>query len=750
MRRILFLTAFAVCVSPYIAEAQGVLIDTQRVIPLPRIIPPRPRPQPAVGYGVDEVKVEARIRDVVAQVQVTQVFRNSGTETLESQFLFPLPYDSAIDSVTLLVDGKEFAGQLLSADEAKKRYEEIVRRNRDPALLQWIGSGLFQTNVFPIPPGATRTVTLSYSQLLRKADGLIDFQFPLAVAKYSSHPVKQLSVQIQIEQPEEIKTLYSPSHDVQISRDGDRSAKVTLTARDLVPQEDFRLLISGQSGKIGMSLLSCQPEAGEDGYFLLLATPEIANKEAALVAKTVIFAIDKSGSMSGKKFEQTQAAARFLLNQLNDDDLFNIVTFDSTAQAFQPELQGVNESTRKRALTEVDRLFAGGGTNLDQALSIALEQLKDRNRPSYLFLMTDGAPTSGVTNEAKIALNARQHNAAATRLMVFGVGHDVNSRLLDRLARDHRGLSEYVGPNEDIEAAIARVAQRVQRPVLTDIQLTFTRDDSSPVVTNRLYPAGEFDLFAGEQLVVLGRYKHSGEVKIAINGQVNGTSRRYDFDATFAASGKSSRNAFIPRLWATRRIGELIDEIDLNGKNNELIQELVQLSTKHGILTPYTSFLADDSVRPELTSTRNFGAATDRLEILSQSTGQSAFEQRGLKQSFKNATRSPVSGSDLSMIASQPSPGGISMAAPEMPARSKIVTRGDQTLYRRGKMIVTPQTANLDPEKDKSKIQEVTRFSNEYFALAAENTPAENELLSEQGEDETLLVQLRGVNYLIK
>src|SRR4029078_9362867 len=159
-------------------SAQGVLVDvrTDHPIRLPRPIPMPPRTilQPPSSYKIDSIEVNAKLTDQVARVQVSQEFENTGSVQMEVSFMFPLPYDGAIDQLTLLVDGKEFQAKLLSKEDARRRYEEIVRKNRDPALLEWVGNGMFQTNVFPIPPGAKRTVTLRYSQLLRKNYGLTD------------------------------------------------------------------------------------------------------------------------------------------------------------------------------------------------------------------------------------------------------------------------------------------------------------------------------------------------------------------------------------------------------------------------------------------------------------------------------------------------------------------------------------------------------------------------------------------------
>src|SRR3954453_2365968 len=249
------------------AFAQGVLIDVRvdHPIRLPRPIPlpPRPISQPPSSYKIDSIEVNAKLTDQVARVQVSQEFENTGSVPMEVSFMFPLPYDGAIDQLTLLVDGKEFQAKLLSKEDARRRYEEIVRKNRDPALLEWVGNGMFQTNVFPIPPGAKRTVTLRYSQPLRKNYGLTDFVFPLSTAKYTSEPVDKVKFQLAIESSAPIKNIYSATHSLNIKRTDKTHAVVKYEAKQTVPGGDFRLFFDTGEESVAASVVSYRPKAEE-------------------------------------------------------------------------------------------------------------------------------------------------------------------------------------------------------------------------------------------------------------------------------------------------------------------------------------------------------------------------------------------------------------------------------------------------------------------------------------------------------
>jgi len=411
-------------------------------------------------------------------------------------------------------------------------------------------------------------------------------------------------------------------------------------------------------------------------------------------------------------------------------------------------------------------------------LTNALNMIQSASRPSYVIFLTDGLPTAGETNEAKIVDNARQNNKYRTRVINFGVGYDVNSRLLDRLSRAGFGKSEFVRPDEDIETHVSRLYNRISSPVMTEMSVEFdlekTRVEEGPPV-NRVYPREVHDLFEGEQLVLVGRYKKPGNAKVVIRGQVGAKKRKHDFPAKLIQKSKDESYAFVEKLWAMRRIGEIIDELDLKGKNDELIKELVALSTKHGILTPYTSFLADENAAPAEVASRSFGIERARVELrrLGEAEGRAAFAQRAEKKSLQEAMLVPMAsglgGAGFGgAIASEPSGHfgrrGAGPAAPsagsavrfrnietdEEVAVDSVQIVGKKTLYKHGNRWFAANARDVDPNKDRGKIKTIERFSDEYFKLVAANTASENAVLARQRTGEELVIRLRGQAYLIR
>ena len=682
-------------------------------------VPPVLRP-----FEVPEVTIDATIREQVAQTQVTQVFKNPGPTTIEAEYLFPLPEEGTVQDMVLLVDGKELAGKILPKDEARRVYEEIVRKQRDPALLEYMGRGLFKASVFPIPAGQQRTVTLKATFICKRDRDLVQFVYPLATQKNTEKPIGQLKITARIESQAAIKNIYCPGHNVAIDRNGDHAATVKFEQNNSIPTGDFRLFYALQEGQFGASVLSYKSDDSEDGYFMLLASPSVKAADSKPVPKTVVITLDRSGSMAGKKIEQAREALKFVLNSLHEGDLFNVIAYDSTVQTFKPELQRYSSLVREEALRFVDNIAAGGSTNIDDALRTSLAMLQEKSRPSYVLFLTDGLPTTGETNELAIAANVKAENKVGARLFAFGVGYDANARLLDRLSGANGGTSEYVKPEDNLEEAVSRFYSRLSSPVLTNIAISFDGTD-----VNRSYPQTLPDLFEGGQLVWVGRYKKPGSAKVAITGKIGDESFRMSVDVNLASTASGGSYSFVERIWATRRIGTLIDELDLHGQNKELVDELVSLSKQYGILTPYTSFLADDSVK--LTDAGgNRQKTMDNLKTLSEVEGRSGQAQRAIKQNFANAPGLYAMAPAPAAAAGSVSRFGGAVTAQDKDGAVQLVSNvrqiGSKSFFlKEGRWIESTLTHD-----DESKARLITQFSDEYFRLARAQTSELNQYLT--------------------
>jgi len=561
-----------------LVSADGIIIPE----PIPDIehIPPL-----AIKYH----HVDVTIDNQYARTEIDQVFLNDFYRDLEGTYIFPLPEEASISKFSMYVDDEELVGEILEKDKAREIYESIVRRLEDPALLEYVGRNMFKARVYPIPakknniPGEKR-IKLSYEEIVKCDSGICRYVYPLEPERFSSKPLESVVITVKLKSNQPIKTIYSPTHEISIKRKDDYSAEISYEEENLLPEKDFELYYTISEGDFGINLLTHRGRE-EDGFFMLMVAPK-QDIEEKIMAKDIVFVIDTSGSMSGKKIEQAKNALEFCIKNLNEDDRFNIITFESNIEKFSDELVSADPDEISNALDFVDKIESGGGTNINEALLEALKMTNEDERPNIIIFLTDGKPTVGVRDIEEILENVKNANTENTRIFVFGVGYDVNTHLLDRISGQNKGVSEYVKPEEDIEIKISNFYTKIKNPVLSDLELEF---ENIPV--KDMYPKELPDLFKGSQLIIFGRYSGSGDSLITLKGRIGDKEKTFTYEATFPR--QNLRNEFIPRLWATRKIGYLLDEIRLHGEEKELIDEIIELSLKYGIMTPYTSFLVE-------------------------------------------------------------------------------------------------------------------------------------------------------------
>jgi Ca-activated chloride channel family protein len=594
-RWLLFAVLFACLGTVLPARAAGLIIVVEPDLPgiPPRPIlpphpippwPPRPEPHVFAPLEVNHQKVQARITDQVAVTSVDEEFYNPNPRRLEGTFIFPIPKGAQLDKFTMEIDGKQAQAELLPAEKARGIYEDIVRRLKDPALMEYEGRDVLKVRIFPIEPNSKKRITLSYTQVLKSDSGLINYVLPLSGGKYSAKPIKTVSVKVDVETKRPLKSIYSPSHAVEVRRDGPNKATAGYEASDVQPDTDFQIYFAPEKDEIGVNLMTYKP-ADEDGFFMLLAAPGIDVKQR-VVAKDVVFVLDTSGSMAGNKLTQAKKALGFCVENLNEDDRFELIRFSTEVEPLFNHLVTASGENRAKATGFIKDLKPIGGTAIDNALREALKlESGKEGRPVVVIFLTDGMPTIGTTDEDQIVAGVKERGKGNRRIFCFGIGTDVNTHLLDKIAEETRAFSTYVLPEEDIEVKVSSFFSKIKEPVLANPTLNFTAD----VRTSKMYPSPLPDLFKGEQLILVGRYSGKGSSAAIIEGTVNGEPKKLTYDVNFPA--ESSEHDFIPRLWATRRVGYLLDEIRLHGENSELRDEVTDLARKYGIVTPYTAYL---------------------------------------------------------------------------------------------------------------------------------------------------------------
>jgi Ca-activated chloride channel family protein len=717
------------------------------VEPMPRHIlpphPPRPFPPPHphrfAPLDVNYVKVHTRIADQVAVTAVDQEFYNPNATRLEGTFVFPVPKGAHINKFTMEIDGKQVEAELLPADKARRIYEDIVRKLKDPALLEYAGRDVFKVRIFPIEPNSKKRITLSYTELLKADNGLVSYVLPLNTEKFSAKPIRNVSVKVDLESKRPLKSIYSPSHSVQVKRHGSNQAAAVYEATEVQPDMDFALYFAPEKDELGVNLLT-QRQSDEDGYFLLLASPGVDVKEKQVVTKDVAFVLDTSGSMAGKKLEQAKKALQFCVENLNDGDRFEIIRFSTEVEPLFDKLVKATEPNRAKANDFIRDLKPIGGTAIDDALrkALALRPGQD-DRTFVVIFLTDGRPTIGTTDEDQIVANVKKENEGRTRVFCFGIGTDVNTHLLDRVTEDTRAVSQYVLPDEDLEVKVSSFFSKIKEPVLTNPKLTFT----GGIRATKLYPSPLPDLFKGEQLVLVGRYSGQGDAAVVVEGTVNGAARKFTYEVNFPAEASDSE--FIPRLWATRRVGYLLDEIRLHGENSELRDEVTELARKYSIVTPYTAYLiledeTQRNVPVRMRSLQDFGGDRDARteaakawsDFKEERSGDRAVAGARYGMAFR-AANAPASAAVNGALESRRAlgladrSGGASAASSADKSKERLVEYSQQAQFVAGKSFFQNDKQWIDSAVQKHPDAKRVRIqfgSAEYFDLVAKQPKA--------------------------
>jgi Ca-activated chloride channel family protein len=536
-----------------------------------------PRPLPHGSIEKVRSAVQVAVSGRVARVTVEEWFRNTGPVLDEGSYLYPLPGEAVFSDFSLWQGDRELKGEPMDATQARAIYEEIVRRKRDPALIELAGHGLVRARVFPINPGETRRIALRYTQILDRVGDAWRFRYAAGTAAAAR------SFRLTVDSAARLGEPYSPTHRLTVSHAGDR---LELTLADTAPAGDLELLLPLARGLVGMSLVTHQP-VGEDGFFMLLLAPGRAHEGQSL-RRDLVAVLDVSGSMSGEKLDQAKAALVQLLGSLRSGDRFRLISFGSGVHRYAAEWTAQSAGNVRAAEEWVRRLDADGGTNIAGALTEAFAQPPAEGALGVVVLLTDGMPTVGETDPERIADHA-ERGRGPFRLFAFGIGYDVNTFLLDRLTERARGVTEYIRPGADIEQAVSSLATKIASPVLTDLTL---RGGAAELYD--VEPANLPDLFAGDELVVFGRVRGagSGEQSVTITGRRNGREERFSTTARFGAEEPGTD--YVPQLWAARKAGTLSREIRLRGGNPEIVSELKRLALRYGVLTEYTSYLVQE------------------------------------------------------------------------------------------------------------------------------------------------------------
>jgi Ca-activated chloride channel family protein len=627
-------------IAPLTLPAQG------RVIPRP-CPQPVPRCVPVVASQVERLssRVRVRLADRVLSYEIDEEFINRGGMIGEADYLFPLPGGAAFQDLALEINGEMTTGETMDAVEARRIYEEIVRQQKDPALVEWMGQGLLRTRIFPIAPGERKRVQVRYQMVAqREGDALrIDhFRGAGSPGRAGRRPDESMRFTLLYPRTPDYGRAYSPTHVLSVVEQGrEMQAEVRGNAREVT------ILLPVRRGNTAAITVLSHARSGDDGFALItLAPPALPPRTTP---RDVTFVLDISGSMRGRKMEQARAAGKQLLATLAPEDRFRLIDFASSVGTFRNTFVQATAANVRAAEEYLDDLQASGSTNISDALEAALDDSRRgaEGRLSMVLFVTDGEPTVGERDPAAIAARAARIRGRA-RVFTFGLGADVNVTLVEQLALGGQGTATFVRPEESPERAVEVVASRLTNPVATGVRIR-----AEGVRLHGVHPSGDLDLFAGQDLVVLARYTGSGTARLRFEGMTAEGPVSWSAQATFA--DRSRANAFVPRLWATQRVGWLAAEKRANGGSAEVDAEIRELGERYGIPTEFTSyFVPEPGVLADLQRGVAGGTVAGRVAAPPAVATEAAVRSRRFEAARTSAEqRQAVSLSDVAAVSNQ-------------------------------------------------------------------------------------------------
>lgn len=620
-------------------------------------------------FDVESHRVNVTITNTAALTKITQVFRNHTNGPMEATFVFPIPEGATVSNFSLWINGKKTPGAVLEKKQARRIYESIVRRVQDPGLVEYMDGKLFRAQIFPIPAKGTQKLEIQFGQVLKKQGSMYRYSYPLRVGKdyVTAKTQKDFTLTAKIHTPIPLTTVYSPSHKVSLHRKNKQEMVLGTEKMYAKLDQDFELFFGMSKKDIGLNVMThdTDGDGGENGYFMMALAPRVDVAAHQEIGQTFTFVMDTSGSMAGPKMDQARKTLAYCLSRLKPQDHFNVIRFSTDVEALHNKPVAATADAKKKAIAFAKELQPAGGTAIEPALKLAVGQKVPKHQPHQVIFVTDGIPTVGQTDPAQILKMIKTKRNVKTRLFTFGVGYDVNTNLLDGIAAASRGRADYVKPTENMETAVAALYTRISSPVLTNIKLNF-----NGARIYDMYPKQLPDLFRGDQIVIFGRYRGNFAKKISVSGQAGTEAKVYNFGGNKASASKAKSRIkpdesflkpleFLPKLWATRKVGYLLEQIRLNGEQKELKTEVIRLAKKFGLVTPYTSYLAvDDSEFQQPTPTQPTprpDRPTDTfMRGQTQGVEESKNEDASNKRSSRTRTKRRVKAKKLDLKNSAP------------------------------------------------------------------------------------------------
>ncbi len=542
---------------------------------------------------------EVTITDQMAVTHITHVFPNETNMQLEGLFIFPLPENAVITELALWENGVRKLGVAMESKTARQQYESVVRRSIDPALLEYLGKNVFKLSVFPInPAGQTdseRKIEITYTELLPYDNGTIKYNFLMKTVNLSSKAIQRASIAMHLTAQNKFLSLSSPTHSngLIIEKITDKEYKATYGQENATSEKDLTINYQLTNADYALKNATYTPDIskpmffdsdGDDSYYLLWITPPDSVSKTQIIPKNVTFVADISSSMAGTRIEQLRIALSKMVGMLNNGDNFNIIPFSTGNYPFKNNLVPATDSNLRDAQSFIEQLGESGLTNIEGAFKQALKGTFQDTSVNVIVFLTDGKPTWPIgSTSANIIDSVDRFNKDSVSIFTFGIGDSVDAGFLRLLARNNSAFFTQITADDSIGQIMKNFMEKISYPLMSDIKI-----DCDGLNRYDIFPRNIPNIYSGNQLVQLGRFRNTGNFTIKCSGNIGAAPVTFSKDLSFP---ETDNNPFVARMWASEKIDYLLEEISIYGESAELKQAVIDLSTKYNFVTPYTSMV---------------------------------------------------------------------------------------------------------------------------------------------------------------
>lgn len=569
-------------------------------------------------FTLKHTEVNAKISGNLSRVEVIQSFENPFTKPLEAVYIFPLPDEAAVDEMEIKIGSVTIKGNIKERSEAEEIYAQAKQEGRTAGLLEQERDNIFTQSLANIQPGEQIDVTIRYTDILKFDAGKYEFVFPMVVgpryipgtiidesgdtdrvadASRITPPVvaegwrspHDINVTVEIDFQVPVSNINSPSHKIQIEsldKTFNNKTFVKLDKSDNIPNKDFILRYQVADNKTQANLITQNDSRG--GHFAIYLIPALQYRSDDIIPKDIVFLVDTSGSQQGLPLKQCQELMRLFIQGLNSNDTFSILDFSTQVRQLSHQPLPNNPENRSKALDYINNLQAAGATEMLSGINAAINFSTPKERIRSIILLTDGY----IGNETEVLAAVQNNLQPRNRLHSFGVGSSVNRFLLNRIAEVGRGLSKIIRHDEST-TEISEFFQRINNPVLTDIQITWEGDGESPII----YPQAPPDLFAEQPLILSGRKQDAIPGFLSISGSAGCEGYEEIFHVKFDENDENTDNSAVAQLWGRNRIKCLTNQM-FSYQTKTGVEAVTQTALNYQLLSQYTAFVAvSDDIR---------------------------------------------------------------------------------------------------------------------------------------------------------